>query len=443
MMIFMREATGLRMRGTTKKWLIRGVICVLSIVATIAVVLAVFNLMPQEALLDRDIRGASAVYSAQFRYEVSHLPGPSVLDGSRITELQDGAESFPAMLAAIRGATKSVNFETYVDWSGRVSREFASALEDRARAGVPVHVMVDAIGGSKMKDAVVDQLRAAGVKFLFFHPLHWWTLDRLNNRDHRKILVVDGRIGFTGGIGIADEWAGDARKPDHWRDMQFQVEGPVVAQMQAVFESNWIVTTGHALYGPAYFPKLPPVGRSAAQMFSSSPDDGSENMQLMYLLAISAANKSIDLEAAYFIPSDLIRKALKAALKRGVRVRIIVPGAHVDSGLVNSASQAQWGTMLQAGAHIYRYQPSLFHCKLMIVDGYLTMVGSANFDNRSFRLNDEANLNIYDHDFAAHMTQIFEQDLGRSRETTLQQWRNRPWTRKVKDWLSSLTSSQL
>ena len=432
-----------RLEKATRKWLIRGAICVLSVVATIAGMFAVQNLSPQEVLLDRDIHGASPVGSAQFKYEVSNLPGPTVLDGNRITELQNGAESFPAMLAAIRGAKESVDFETYVDWSGFVSREFASALEERARAGIPVHVMVDAIGGAKMKDSVVEQMRQAGVQFRYFHPLHWYTLDRLNNRDHRKILVVDGKIGFTGGIGIADEWSGNAQKPDHWRDMQFQVEGPTVAQMQAIFESNWIVTTGHALYGQAYFPALPKMGNSSAQMFASSPDNGSENMQLMYLLAISAANRSIDLEAAYFIPSGLIRKALKAALKRGVRVRIIVPGAHVDSGIVHAASQAQWGTMLQAGAHIYRYQPSLFHDKMMIVDGYLTMVGSANFDNRSFRLNDEANLNVYDAGFAAHMTQVFEQDLGRSRETTLAQWQQRPWTRKLKDWASSLTSSQL
>jgi cardiolipin synthase len=431
------------MQRTTRKWLIRVGICVVSVIATIAAILAVQNLLPDQVLLDRDIQGASAVDSAQFHYEVSNLPGPAVLDGNRITELQNGAESFPAMLAAIRGAKKSVDFETYVDWSGVISREFAGALSERARAGIPVHVLVDAIGGARMKDAVVDEMKDAGVQFHFFHPLHWWTLDRLNNRDHRKILVVDGRIGFTGGIGIADEWSGNAQKPDHWRDMQFQVEGPAVAQMQAVFESNWMLVTGHVLYGQAYFPALPPVGPASAQMFASSPDNGSGNMQLMYLLAISAANKSIDLEASYFIPSDLVRKALKAALKRGVRVRIIVPGAHVDSSIVHAASQAQWGAMLQAGAHIYRYQPSLFHCKMMIVDGYLTMVGSANFDNRSFRLNDEANLNVYGADFAARMTRVFEQDMGRSRETTLQQWRNRPWIRKAKDWLSSLTSSQL
>jgi len=415
----------------------------MSIIATIAVVLAVVNLAPREVLLDRDIHHASPVVSAQFHYEVSNLPGPTVLDGNRITELQNGAESFPAMLAAIRSARKSVDFETYVEWSGFVSREFVRALSDRARTGVPVHVMVDAVGGARMADDSVAELRKAGVQFHYFHPLHWYTLDRLNNRDHRKLLIVDGRVGFTGGIGIADEWSGDAQRADHWRDMQFQVQGPVVAQMQAVFESNWIVTTGHVLLGPDYFPKLPAVGTAAAQVFASSPDNGSENMQLMYLLAISAANRSIDLEAAYFIPGSLIGKALKAALRRGVRVRIIVPGPHVDSHIVHDASQAEWGTMMAAGAHIYRYQPSLFHCKMMIVDGYLTMIGSANFDERSFKLNDEANLNVYDRNFAVHMTQIFEQDLSHSRETDIEEWRNRPWLRKAEDWLSSLTSSQL
>ena len=425
------------------RWPVRIAIIVMSVIATAAVAFAIANLIPEEVLLDRDIHGASAVDSPQFHYEVSNLPGPTVLDGNRVIDLQNGVQIFPAMLAAIRSAQKSVDFETYVDWSGHVSREFAQALSERARAGIPVHVMVDAIGGAKMDDSVVNEMRAAGVQFKFFHPLHWWTLDRINNRDHRKILVVDGRIGFTGGVGIADEWSGNAERPDRWRDMQFEIEGPVVAQMQAVFESNWIVTTGHVAYGPDYFPKLPVAGTASAQMFSSSPDNGSENMQLMYLLAISAANKSIDLEAAYFIPGSLLQKALKTAMKRGVKLRIIVPGEHIDSHIVIDASQAEWGEVLANGGHIYRYQPAMFHNKMMIVDGYLTMVGSANFDERSFKLNDEANLNVYDADFAARMTQVFEQDLAQSREVTLQQWRNRPWLRKVKDRLASLAASQL
>ncbi|MGH8212045.1 MAG: phospholipase D-like domain-containing protein, partial [Rhodanobacteraceae bacterium] len=328
-------------------------------------------------------------------------------------------------------------------WSGEIGREFVQALAERARAGVPVHVLVDGIGGHKIADSSVRELRASGAQFEFFHPVHWWTLDRLNNRDHRKLLIVDGRIGFTGGIGIADEWAGNATRPDHWRDMQFQVEGPVVSQMQAVFEDNWITVTGDVLLGPDYFPPLPAQGDAAAQMFSSSPDSGSENMQVMYLLGIAAARKTIDLEAAYFIPGDLVQKALRAAMKRGVKLRVLVPGEHIDSHIVMDASQAEWGQVLANGGHIYRFQPAMFHSKMMIVDGYLTMIGSANFDERSFKLNDEANLNVYDADFAAHMTQVFGQDLAQSREVTWSQWQHRSGWRKLKDKLSSLTASQL
>jgi cardiolipin synthase len=425
------------------RWAVRIAIIFVSVVATAAVAFAIANLIPEETLLARDIRHASPVESAQFRYEASNLPGPMVVGGNRVTALQNGAESFPAMLAAIRSAQKSVDFESYIYWSGEVGREFVHALAERARAGVAVHVLLDGIGGHKISDESERELRASGAQLKFFHPVHWWTLDRLNNRDHRKILVVDGRVGFTGGIGIADEWAGNATRLDHWRDMQFEVEGPVVAQMQAVFEDNWITVTGDALFGPDYFPPLAPQGNAAAQMFSSSPDSGSENMQLMYLLCIAAARKSIDLEAAYFIPGDLVQNALQAAMKRGVKLRIIVPGEHIDSHIVMDASQDEWGEVLAAGGRIYRFQPAMFHSKMMIVDGYLTMIGSANFDERSFKLNDEANLNVYDADFAARMTQVFEQDLAQSRDVTLEQWRNRPWLRKVKDKLSWLTASQL
>jgi cardiolipin synthase len=415
----------------------------MSVIATAAVAFAIANLIPEETLLARDIRHASPVASVQFRHEASNLPGPIVVGGNRVTPLQNGAESFPAMLAAIRSAKQSVDFESYIYWSGEVGREFVQALAERARAGVPVHVLLDGIGGHKISEESERELRASGAQLKFFHPVHWWTLDRLNNRDHRKILVVDGRVGFTGGIGIADEWSGNATRTDHWRDMQFQAEGPVVSQMQAVFEDNWITVTGNVLLGPGYFPALPAQGSADAQMFSSSPDSGSENMQLMYLMSIAAARKSIDLEAAYFLPGDLVQRALQAALKRGVKLRVIVPGEHIDSQLVMSASQEKWGVVLANGGHIYRFQPAMFHNKMMIVDGHLTMIGSANFDERSFKLNDEANLNVYDAGFAAHMTQVFDQDVARSREVTYSQWQHRPWWSKLKDKFSSLTASQL
>jgi cardiolipin synthase len=410
---------------------------------TVLLVLVVLNFMPQEKQLKRDIRNASPVASAQFRSEISSIPGPAVLDGNRVRDLQNGEEIFPAMLQAIRSAQKTINFETYIYWSGKVGEEFIAALSERARAGVQVHVLVDWVGGMKMEDSAIERLRASGAEFEYFHPLHWYTIDRINNRTHRKLLIVDGRVAFTGGVGIADAWQGDATRPDQWRDMHFQLEGPAVAQMQAVFEDNWITTTGHVLLGPDYYPVLQHVGPASAQVFSSSPDGGSENMQLMNLIAIAAARSRIDLEAAYFVPGDRVRGALLDALRRGVQLRIIMPGPHVDSDIVRDASQAQWGEMLEAGAKLYQFQPSMFHCKMMIVDGYLTMVGSANFDPRSFRLNDEANLNVYDAEFATRMTGIFEQDIARSREVTLEQWRQRPWLRKLQDEVSALTTSQI
>ncbi|MGA9422888.1 MAG: phospholipase D-like domain-containing protein [Rhodanobacteraceae bacterium] len=415
----------------------------IGVFATAVVTLIILNLLPQEKRLAHDISPVSAVDSPQFCLELSSLLGPAVLKGNRIDDLENGDEIFPAMLAAIRAARRSVDLETYIYWSGAVSDKFVAALDERASAGVAVHVLVDWIGASKMRDSVTDRLRAAGVEFEYFHPLQWYTIDRLNNRTHRKLLIVDGRVAFTGGVGIADDWSGDADRPDRWRDMQFRVEGPVVSQFQAVFEDNWITTTGEVLLGTDYYPMLRPAGEMAAQMFASSPEGGSENMQLMYLMAINGARSSIDLEAAYFLPDDLMIDAFERARRRGVRIRVIVPGPYGDSQVVRDASQAMWGTMLKAGAHLYRFQPSKFHNKMMIVDDYLTIVGSANFDNRSLKLNDEANLNVFDAGFARHMTSVVDRDIARSREVTIRQWERRPWTRKIDDWLSSLTFSQI
>jgi cardiolipin synthase len=255
--------------------------------------------------------------------------------------------------------------------------------------------------------------------------------------------VVDGRIGFTGGVGIAPEWTGDAQDPAHWRDSHYQVEGPVVAQMQAVFMDNWIKVSGDVLHGERYFPPLPPVGTGRAQMFSSSPSGGSESMHLMYLLSIAAATKTIDLSSAYFVPDDLTVGALVAALQRGVRVRIVTPGPIIDSQTVRRASRAAWGPLLEAGAQISEYQPTMYHCKVFLVDGLLVSVGSTNFDNRSFRLNDEANLNIYDEAFAAAQTVQFEADLAQSKRLSYEGWKDRPLLEKAWEHLAAVLSPQL
>ena len=265
----------------------------------------------------------------------------------------------------------------------------------------------------------------------------------MNNRTHRKLLVVDGLVAFTGGVGIAPAWTGHAQDPEHWRDTHFQVEGPVVGQIQSVFLDNWTKVTGEVLHGASYFPPLQAAGAGLAQMFSSSPSGGSESMQLMYLLAITAASRAIDLSASYFVPDDLTVRALVEAMQRGVKLRIVVPGKHIDSETVRGASRARWGPLLSAGALIAEYQPTMYHCKVMIVDGLLVSVGSTNFDNRSFRLNDEATLNIYDADFAWQQRGIFEQDLRLSRPISYQERQQRPWLEKLGEQFASLLGSQL
>ena len=428
------------MAWSRKRMIIAGLVgAVLAIIITVVAM----NFISAEKEIQRSLEHRYGVGDPQFHRELGAMLGPATVPGNRIENLENGEQIFPAMLEAVRSAQRTINFETYIYWSGRVGKQFADVLSERARAGVKVNVLVDWVGSQKMDDALAEQMQAAGVEIQRYHPLHWYNLGRMNNRTHRKLLVVDGRIGFTGGVGIADQWAGSAQDPDHWRDSHYRLEGPAVAQMQAAFLDNWIKTTGKVLQGADYFPALEPRGEAIAQVFTSSPSGGGDSMQLMYLLSITAAEHTIDLSASYFVPDDLTRKALLAALGRGVRLRIIVPGKHIDELLVRQASRADWGELLQAGAQIHEYQPTMFHCKLMIVDSQLVSVGSTNFDNRSFRLNDEANLNIYDRGWAERLEDVFEADLARSRKITLEDWKHRPLQQKMVERFSALLSSQL
>ena len=418
-------------------------IVAVTVLLTLGCVLVAMNFTSGEKKIERRIERLYAVSDPRFRQELGLLLGPAFVGGNRPKVLRNGDEIFPAMLAAIRSARTSITFETYIYWSGDIGQEFADALADRARHGVKVQLLLDWIGTAKMDQRLIDEMQAAGVHTRKFHPPHWSHLGRLNNRTHRKLLVVDGRIAFTGGVGIASQWTGRAQDPDHWRDTHFQIEGPVVAQLQSVFLDNWIKVTGDVQYGPKYFPPLEPVGKSLAQVFSSSPSGGSESMQLMYLFAITAASRSIDLSASYFVPDDLVINALVEAMKRGVKLRIVVPGEHTDSDTVRSASRASWGPLLAAGAVMAEYVPTMYHCKVMVVDNLLVSVGSTNFDNRSFRLNDEATLNIIDAEFASEQTTIFETDLGRSRRISHLEWLNRPYRERATEWMTLVLRSQL
>ena len=418
----------------------------LTALATGALVLLALNFTAGEKKVQQQLPRLYSAAHPQFERALGSLLGPGIVGGNAVTELLNGDQIFPPMLAAIKAAQKSVTFETYIYWSGDIGKQFADALSERARAGVPVHVLLDWVGSAKMEESYLAEMKAAGVLIEKFHKPHWYNLARLNNRTHRKLLVVDGQVGFTGGVGIAPAWTGHAQDPDHWRDSHYLVRGPAVAQMQATFLDNWLKVTGkvlHVLHGEAYFPAIAPAGGQKAQMFSSSPSSGSESMQLMYHLAITAAERSIDLSVAYFVPDDLTRKLLMDALARGVRVRLITPGEHTDTETVKAASRATWGELLQAGAEIYEYGPTMYHCKVMIVDQLLVSVGSTNFDNRSFRLNDEANLNVYDAAFAQRQTQVFEDDIRRSRRVTYEAWQDRPLREKVHETLTGWMRSQL
>lgn len=415
----------------------------LTIAITLLAGLIYANFAGPERKIQTRIEHLYSVDDPQFLRSMGLLLGPSIMDGNRATELINGDQIFPAMLKSIRAAKKTVLFETYIYWSGDIGNEFADALSERARAGVKVHVLLDWVGSAKIDDAITDKMKSAGVEVEKFHPLRWYNLGRMNNRTHRKLLIVDGQVGYTGGVGIAPIWTGHGQDPDHWRDSHYRIEGPVVAQMQSVMLDNWAKTTGKVLHGVDYFPAAQPVGRQSAQMFASSPNGGSESMLMMYLLAITAATRSIDLSSAYFVPDDITRDAIVAARKRGVRVRIITPGENMDAETVRRASRGLWGELLQAGVEMYEYQPTMYHCKVMIVDGKMTSVGSTNFDVRSFRLNDEANLNIYDAGFAARQAEVFEQDLKRSRRITFEQWKSRPFMSKVHEHFWALFGSLL
>ncbi|MBL8265016.1 phospholipase D-like domain-containing protein [Steroidobacter sp.] len=416
---------------------------VIGALLAVAVTIIGLNFLQPERRIQQQVEHRYATADPQFRHELSTLLGPPIVEGNRVSNFENGEQIFPAMLAAIRGARHSINFETYIYWSGEIGREFADALIERSRAKVPVHVLVDWVGSQKMDEVLVHRMAEAGIRIERYHPLHWYHLVRMNNRTHRKLLVVDGKIGFTGGVGIADQWEGRAQDQEHWRDSHYRIEGPAVAQMQAAFMDNWIKATGSVLRGDDYFPPLQRAGDAAGQVFTSSPTGGADSMLLMYLLAISSAVKTIDLSASYFVPDELTLQVMVAALKRGVRIRIIVPGEDIDTEIVRKASRASWGELLAAGALIHEYQPTMFHCKTLIVDGLLVSVGSTNFDMRSFRLNDEANLNVYDAAFAEELTEVFQDDLRHAKLITLQNWLHRPLTEKIMENAAAALSSQL
>ena len=403
-------------------------------------------LVPQvfglEKIIRQKIETTYSVEDGQFSHSVSHLLSSPLIGGNRIDTLVNGDQIFPSMLRAIRGAQRTITFESFLWRSGKISDEFIEALSERSKAGVQVHCLVDGIGRLELKRSDRNRLRRAGVHLVTHNPLQWYRPWRWNQRTHRKTMVVDGKIGFIGGVCIADEWMGDATDQAHWRDTHFRVEGPVVAQMQGVFLDNWIRSKSAVLHGDDYFPLIEPKGNLPAQCFKSGGDDGAENARLLYLYSIAAARKSIRLSHSYFLPDDLAISMLLDARKRGVKIEIVVPGV-IDHNIVRMAARARWYKLLECGIDIYEYQPAKYHCKVMVVDDLWVTFGSINFDDRSFRINDEVNMNVLDAGFAAEQARIFEADKAKSIHVTFEDHKARPWHTRLAESICALLRNQL
>jgi cardiolipin synthase len=387
-----------------------------------------------------------SVSDPEFMQTMGNLLGPPLISGNATTTLVNGDRIFPPMLDAIAHARRNINMETYVYWEGEVGKRFSDALAERAAAGVAVHLIIDAVGASDIDPKYIRKMEKGGVHIVVFNPLKWYdwtTAAKVNHRTHRKLLIVDGEVAFTGGVGIADEWMGDADTPEHFRDDHYLIRGPAVLQLQSVFADNWMQNTGVVLHGKDYFPKIEAVGPEWAQVFKSSPNSGGETMELMYQLSIAAAKKNIRIATAYFVPDQQTIDLLLEARQRGVKIQFIVPGHYIDEPVVRPASRDLWGPLLKAGIEIYEYEPTMFHCKQMMVDGLWSSIGSANFDNRSFKLNDECNLNILDARFTSEQEMIFDQDLAKSKRITFEQWKARPFHEKVADFLAGWFSALL
>ncbi|MFN3936688.1 MAG: phospholipase D-like domain-containing protein [Gemmobacter sp.] len=400
------------------------------------VTVAVQSMLPGRRDLRAPVPPVLAASDGPFLRTMDGLFGAALVPGNRVETLLNGDRIFGTMLEAIRSARTSINFETYVYWRGAIAETFAEALSERARAGVEVRVLLDWAGSLKMSRALIERMQSAGVRVVQFRPIRWHSLHRVNHRTHRKLLVVDGTTGFTGGVGIGEEWTGDARSPSEWRDTHFRVTGPLVAQMQGAFAENWIEETGEVLQGDAFFPPLADAGPLEADLVLGRTGQRT-SIHLMLMIALSAARDRIRICTPYFVPDDVAIDQLLEARRRGVQVDILVPGPHNDAGFVRSGSRRFWGPLLRAGVRIWEYQPTFIHAKMIVIDDCWSSIGSSNFDERSFRLNDEANLNVFDRGFAAEMIEIFEADLACARRIRLEDWEARPLVVKIGDWLCS------
>ena len=378
----------------------------------------------------------SAVADGAFRRSLGAF-GFAMVEGNRAEILNNGDEIFPAMTGAIREARSTVNLESYIFKDDKAGKLMADALMEAARRGVEVRVLVDGTG-SKFSGPLLERMRSAGVKTAVFRPIRLWTLHKIVRRTHRKILVVDGTVSFTGGFCIAEQWLGDAGSPREWRDMMVRATGPVSAQMQAIFSENWTFATGEILAGDKLYPRIAPAGDVAAQAIKMSRGDASSLAAMLHFVAIQSARESVYIQNAYFVPTPQMREALKHASRRGVDVRITVPGRHMDQPLVRMASRRHYGDLLTAGVRIFEYSRTMMHTKASVIDGTFSTIGSINFDARSLHENAEASFAFYDRGFGARLEAVFAADERDSREITYAGWKRRGLEQRLAEIVSSL-----
>jgi cardiolipin synthase len=397
----------------------------------IAAVLAMFLMLAQDQVT---LKVRSDVGAAEPRHPayIAGLVGADLTYGNDFDVLTNGDAIFPAMLEAIRNAKRRISFETYIYEAGEVATQFTTALEEAARRGVRVSLVVDAVGGSAMKEEDVERLKAAGCRVAEFNAPTWYSLEDVNYRTHRKILVVDGEIGFSGGAGVADHWRGNAQDKEHWRDTQVRMRGPVVRLLEAGFYENFIETVGEVT------PELDDPSKEThtgggSMVVRSSPTGGSNDMKRLYLLAIASARQTIDIATPYFVPDESSEWAFRDAAARGVKMRVLVEGDITDAMPVKYASREAYDRLLSLGIEIYEYQPSMMHTKTLVVDRAWSMFGSANFDNRSLELNEELNITVSSRDLAERFMTDFEHDLRSATRLDLQQWRQRSRLEKSRE----------
>ena len=408
---------------------------------TIVVLFCLFFI--RRETVEMNLEHTYTVRSPEFFSSALALANPVPIEGNKVELLQNGDAYFPAMLEAIRGAEQTVNFAAYIFKSDATGRQFRDAMIEKARQGVQVRVLLDGIGsGWSLDNDDVRMMTDAGVKFSYYHPVSSWRVDRTNRRSHRRVLVVDGKVAFTGGAAFADKWTGNAQDENHWRETHVRVEGPIVAALQGAFQSHWVKSYEEALTGAGHFPPLARAGDLRAQVVASESFSVAA-IPLVQATSFAAAEQRIWITNPYCTPTDDQVDLLVKAVHRGVDVRLLLPGPHHDMPLTESAGRTAYGRLLQGGVKIFEYQPTMIHAKTMVVDGIFSMVGSSNLDARSSEINEELDLVIYDEGFARQMEATFEADLKRARPYTLDEFHRRGIWERFTEWLTIPVRSQL